>query len=183
METLTRIAEALLQPEVDWHFRGVQLLVDEEDYPSISTSSSSTSSHESQSDDEDEEVSMTEDDDDDDDDDYEEEEEEGKENGPSDPYDGGHNIHNIHSNKYWMEPGWTPTDAAGNTIPPDTIRRQLMQYLQASHLTKTAFLQKLGVNANSYNKFCRPDDYVRDYNKIAMRNATYLRGARFVRTV
>lgn len=91
----------------------------------------------------------------------------------------GHN-----NDKYWLDPDWVPTDRAGNQIQPDKIRQQLVRYLKQTQkdgsMTKTAFLKKLGVNANSFNKFVSPNQYVGNYNERSKLNSTYMNGARFV---
>ena len=235
METLTRIAEALLQPEVDRHFRGVQLregdrgngypqghrrgaepLGPDDDRLSVDCYSHGTSlawtwqlqpqqppkddharvemavATDEDSTDSDEKVSMTKEyettdasdedyDSSDDDDDYMEQED--KENSPTDKRQEYHNNNNNSNNsksRYWLSPNWTPTDRAGNPVPPETIRQQLLHFLKNTPVTKTIFLQLLGVNANSFNKFSRPHEYVGDYNERAKLNSTYLNGARFV---
>lgn len=90
---------------------------------------------------------------------------------------------NQKTDEYWLDPGWTPTDRMGRPVKPLEVRKGLLKYLKETDVTKTAFLEQLGVNANSFNKFVTPSAYKGEYNTRALMNSCYLKGARFVSTV
>ena len=79
---------------------------------------------------------------------------------------------------YWMGDGWVPRTASGNRKPPEQVRHELKEFLDATHHTQTAVLRAMGVNSNSYRKFM-----YRNYQQPwrATENATYWSAARMVR--
>jgi len=234
METLTRIAEALLQPEVDQLFGVVRSDEHEESnrghpsnyYPAavwngnrnnttleddsfsnhnsnnkdttatthwndaaIDDKATVATEEESESESEEEEVLVaptTNDNDNDDEASLTEDEEmtdDDDDDSMVEDKDGVTTKNKGNNDKYWLDPTWIPTDRAGRQIQPTQIRQQLVRFLQQTDMTKTAFLKKLGVNANSFNKFVSPNQYVGNYNERSKLNATYMNGARFVRFV
>lgn len=75
--------------------------------------------------------------------------------------------HHPNNIPYWMQPDWFPTvqvrNAHGLIVTeqksPDAIRRELQQFIRRSTKTKTALLQDLGVNSNSFRKFMDAPNY------------------------
>jgi hypothetical protein len=79
---------------------------------------------------------------------------------------------------YWEEHGWVPRMPSGKQRSPNQIRGELQRYIENSSRTKTAIIERLGVNSNSFRKYMNPKTY--KYQWSAIQNGTYWAAAKFL---
>mmetsp|Transcript_18260 Transcript_18260/g.52231 ORF Transcript_18260/g.52231 Transcript_18260/m.52231 type:complete len:309 (-) Transcript_18260:120-1046(-) len=80
--------------------------------------------------------------------------------------------------KPWDQDGWVPRTASGKQKSPNVIRGELQRYIDASPLTQTAIIRKMGVNNNSFRRFMDPKTYKDQWS--ACQNGTYWAAARLL---
>jgi hypothetical protein len=78
----------------------------------------------------------------------------------------------------WEREGWVPTTASGKQKSPNVIRGELQRFIDASPLTQTAIIEKMGVNNNTFRRFMDPKTYKNQWS--AVNNGTYWAAARLL---
>jgi hypothetical protein len=71
----------------------------------------------------------------------------------------------------WEEEGFVPRTSSGKQKSPNMIRSELQRYIDASSETKSAIVDRTGVNYNSFSKFMNPKNYKDQWS--ATQNGTY----------